>query len=271
MDLKMEVYTPMLELVGILDVHRSVIWEEKAFGAGSFSVDSLITDDSKALLKPYNIIWIEGETAGMIDHLHENVGPTGPYVTAKGPLLTGILNYNILHGQYDLKGTVPQIMHQLVDDCCVHPTRGDVEARKIPGLVLLDPPAGGDIIRVQRTGGYLLTALEELGAAYGVAFGVRFDPEMPRMEFWTRWGQDRSVGQSVNSPVFYSRELDDVLSSEYSYSAQDYRNVALVAGEGEGNDRVTVTVEAEIQAGPGESAVCGMAQIGKAILGKGAA
>ena len=250
MDLKMEVYTPFLELVGILEAHQSVIWEEKAFGAGSFSVDSLITEDSKTLLAPYNIIWIEGEAAGIVDYLHEEVGPTGPYITAKGPLLTGILNYNILHGRYDLKGTVPQIMHQLVDDCCIRPTRGDVEVRKIPGLVLLDPPAGGDIIHMQRTGGYLLTALEELGAAYGVAFGVRFNPAVPQMEFWTRWGQDRTVGQAVNDPVFYSRELDDVLSSEYSYNAQDYRNVVLVAGEGDGNDRVMVVVENDVEEPP---------------------
>lgn len=250
MDLKMEIYTPALDLVGILEVHRSVMWEEKAFSAGSFSVDSLITADSKRLLVPDNIIWIEGATAGIIEYFHEEAGPTGSYITVKGKTLTGILDHNILWGRYDLKGTAPQIMHTLVDDCCIRPTRGAVEARRIPGLVLLPPPAGGETIRTQKTGGSLLEALEQLGEAYGVSFGVRFDPETPQMEFWTRWGQDRSVGQSKNDPVFYSRELDDVLSSEYSYSSQDYRNVALVAGEGEGNDRVMVTVEEQVPEAP---------------------
>lgn len=250
MDLKMEVYTPFLELVGILEAHRSVIWEEKPFSAGSFSVDCLITEGSKTLLVPDNIIWIEGETAGTIQYFHENSDETGDYITVKGPNLTRILGDRILWGRYDLSGTAPQIMHQLVDDCCVRPTRGDVEARKIPGLVILDPPAGGGIIHVQRTGGDLLTALEELGAAYNVAFGVRFNPAVPQMEFWTRWGQNRTVWQTVNEPVFYSWELDDVLSSEYSYNAQDYRNVALVAGEGEGKDRVMVTVENDVDEPP---------------------
>lgn len=246
MDLKMNVYTPFLELVGILEAYKSVIWEEKAFSSGSFSIDCLITDESKTLLVPDNIIWIEGETAGTIQYFHENSGKTGDYITVKGPNLTRILENRILWGRYNLSGTVPQIMHQLVEDCCIRPTRGDVEARKIPRLVLMDPPTGGDIIYVQRTGGYLLTALEELGAAYGVAFGVRFNPAVPQMEFWTRWGQNRSVNQNANEPVFYSTELDDVLSSEYSYSAQDYRNVALVAGEGEGDDRTMVVVEVEV-------------------------
>ena len=50
--------------------------------------------------------------------------------------------------------------------------------------------------------------------------------------------------------MFYSTELDDVLSSEYSYSSQDYRNTALVAGEGEGNDRVMVVVENDVEEPP---------------------
>lgn len=250
MDLKMEVYTPLLELAGILEVHRSVIWEEKAFEAGSLSVDALITEESKALLVPDNIIWIEGETAGIVEYVQEQSGKDGPYITVKGPALTGILGQRILWGQYNLTGTPPAIMHSLVNDCCISPTRGDVESRKIPGLVSLTPAAGGASIRVQKTGGTLLEALEEIGAAYGVAFGVRFNPAVPQMEFWTRWGQNRSVNQDANDPVFYSTELDDVLSSEYSYNSQDWRNVALVAGEGEGNNRTMIVVESGVAPAP---------------------
>ena len=250
MDLKMEVYTPSLELVGLLEIQRSVIWEEKAFSAGSFSVESLITDESRELLAPDNIIWIEGSTAGIIEYINQESDETGPYISVKGRTLTGILDWRVLYGRYNMSGTVPEIMRRLVDDCCVHPTRGNIEARKIPGLVLADAPAGGASIRVQKTGGSLLEALEELGEAYQVAFGVRFNPAVPQMEFWTNPGVNRSVGQDVNEPVFYSTELDDVLSSEYSYDSGDYRNVAYVAGEGEGDDRVVVTVEEPIEPAP---------------------
>lgn len=250
MDLKMEVYSPYLELLGVLEVFRSVMWEEKAFGAGSFSLESLITEESRTLLVPENILWIEGETAGIIEYIHEESGKAGPYISVKGYLLTGILDRAILWGQYDLTGTPPAVMHRLVNDCCISPTRGDTEARKIPGLVQLDPAGGGSAVRMQKTGGTLLEALEELGEAYGVAFGVRFNPAVPRMEFWTRWGQNRSVNQTDNEPVFYSTELDDVLSSEYSYNSQNWRNVALVAGEGEEKDRTMVVVEAKVEPAP---------------------
>lgn len=250
MDLKMEVYSPSLELLGVHEAHKSVIWEEKAFSAGSFSIEALIASESLALLQPENIIWIEGNTAGIIEYVQETVGVDGPYITVKGRDLTGILGRRILWGPYNLKGTPPAIMCQLVDDCCINPTRGDMEARKIPGLVLLDVPTEGDVIQFQKTGGTLLEVLEQLGETYGVAFGVRFNPAVPRMEFWTRWGRNLTVHQSDNPQVLYSTELDDVLESEYSYNAQDWRNVSLVAGGGEGSDRVYVTVENEVEDTP---------------------
>lgn len=251
MDVKMEVYTPYLELIGVLEIQRCVIWEQRAFSAGSFSLESLITEDSNVLLVPENIIWIAGDYAGVIEHVQQQAGENGPYITVKGRDLTGLLDRNILWGRYALSGTVADVMRRLVDDCCIHPTRGDTEARKIPGLVLAEADGmQGASILAQKTGGTLLEALEELGEAYGVAFGVRFNPQVPQMEFWTRPGINRSVGQSVNEPVFYSTELDDVLSSEYTYDSGNYRSVALVAGEGEGNERVMVTVNGETAPSP---------------------
>lgn len=250
MDLKLEVYTPALELVGMLEIQRSVIWEEKAFSAGSFSLESLITEETRALLVPENILWIEGDTGGIIEHVEQQAGADGPYITVKGRDLTGILDRRILWGQYDLHGTPAAIMHQLVNDCAINPTRGDTEARKLPGLVSLAVPVGGEAIRAQKTGGTLLDALEQLGETYQVAFGVRFNAAVPRMEFWTRPGADRSVNQNANEPVFYSTELDDVLESVYSYDSSKYRNAALVAGEGEGGQRVMVTVENSVEPEP---------------------
>lgn len=250
MELKLEVYTPALELVGVLEIQRSVIWAEKAFSAGSFSLESIIAEESRALLVPENILWIAGDTAGIIEHVEQQAGAEGPYITVKGRDLTGLLDRRILWGQYDLSGTPAAIMHKLVEDSAIAPTRGDVKARKLPGLVSLAAPVGGQSIRVQKTGGTLLEALEQLGETYQVAFGVRFNAAVPCMEFWTRPGADRSVNQNANEPVFYSTELDDVMESEYSYDSSKYRNVSLVAGEGEGGQRVMVTVETAVEPEP---------------------
>lgn len=250
MDLKMEVYSPFLELLGLLEIQNSVIWERKAFSSGSFSLTSLITEESQTLLVPENIIWIAGEDAGIIEYVQEEAGEDGPYITVKGSDLTGALGRYILWGPYSLNGPVPALMYHLVDSCCINPTGDHADSRVVPNLRLSAIPAGGASIRTQKTGGNLLEALEALGETYQVPFGVRFVPEVPCMEFWARYGVNRSIHQTANNPVFYSTELDDVLSSEYSYNAQNWRNVALVAGEGEGKDRVTVTVTGNVEDTP---------------------
>lgn len=247
MELKMEVYSPALELLDVLTVYDSLLLEERAFGAGSFSLEAAADARTAALLARDHIIWFEGDTAGVIEAVQTSADEAGPRIAVKGPLLTGLLDRRILWGRYTLHGTAAALMYALVDDCAVHPTRGDTDKRRLPGLVLsgASTPQGGEVIRKQKTGGSLLDALTELGAANRVAFGVRFNAQIPQMEFWARRGVDRTVGQTAVEPVLYSTELDDVLSAEYICHAGDYKNVALVAGEGEGAARAYVTVNGQ--------------------------
>ncbi len=112
----------------------------------------------------------------------------------------------------------------------------------------------------------LLETLSELGEAYNVAFGVRLDPEGPGMVFWTRPGLDRTAGQTDNDPVFFSTALNDVLTSEYTYDSSGYRNVTLVAGEGEGEGRVMVTVNGEMTENEDDAARVGQARVGEARI-----
>lgn len=258
--LKMGVYTPQLELIGILESFQSIIFQEQAFGAGSFTVACPLTEQIRTFLAKENIIWFQEGTAGIIEYVNEYEDKGLLNITAKGRLLTGILDRRILWGRYDMSGTPGSIMRRLVGSCAVTPAD---PARVIPGLTIEEPAEDtGPSIRKQKTGGSLLETLSELGEAYNVAFGVRFDPEGPGMVFWTRPGLDRTVEQSENEPAFFSTELDDVLQSEYTYDSSDYRNVTLVAGEGEGDDRVMVTVNGDMpEAGDGAARV-GYAHVG---------
>ncbi len=248
----MAVWSPDWEFLGLLGKFRSVIWEEKAFSPGSFSVEAPASPEALDLLAPDNLIWFTGETAGVVECWDTAADETGVSVTAKGRLLSGLLDRRILWGTYSLTGTPQAIMTALVEDCAVNPTRGDSQARRMPRLGLREPQQEGESIRKQKTGGSLSEALEELGEAGNVAFGVAFHPQEAEMEFWTRRGVDRTVGQTETAPVFFSAELDDVLTSEYAYNSGEARNVALVAGEGEGPARAYVVVpEGEAPAGVG--------------------
>lgn len=246
MEWKMEVYSPDLELLGILETYDALVVEQWAFEPGSFSLQSVLTPQTKCLLRPENILWLEGETAGIIEVVQASVSESGDILSVKGPLLDGILSRRILWGQYNLYGSPPALLYEVVQDCAISPTRGSAAQRTIPHLALAgEAPEDARRIRKQSTGDTLTDFLTEVGQANGVAHGVHFNPVVPQMEFWARLGVDRTVHQTAVDPVLYSTELDDVLSSEYSYDASGYRNVALVAGEGEADARKSETVTEE--------------------------
>lgn len=245
MDLKMEVYSPDLELLGILETYDALIIEQWAFKPGSFSLQVALTRQTGQLLQPENILWLEGETAGIIEVVQASASESGEILSVKGGLLDGILSRRILWGTYNLYGSPTDILYKVVRDCAITPTRGNAAQRKIPNLIASPQPEDTRRIRKQSTGTVLTEFLTEVGQANQVAHGVRFNPAVPRMEFWARPGVDRTIHQTAVDPVLYSTELDDVLSSEYSYDSGNYRNVALVAGSGQGDERIHVALEGD--------------------------
>jgi hypothetical protein len=56
-------------------------------------------------------------------------------------------------------------------------------------------------------------------------------------------GTDRSADNAVgNQPIVFSKEYDNLLSSEYTLDTTLEKNVALIGGEGESIDRVCVMI-----------------------------
>lgn len=98
-------------------------------------------------------------------------------------------------------------------------------------------------ISAQYTGAGLLETWQEICAAYGLGFRAVTDNHgiiTPRLEIVE--GADRSEGQFVNSPVIFSAEFENLLSSSYVLDTANLKNVVMVAGEGEGKNRKTVTL-----------------------------
>ena len=230
-DLKLEVYDSSLSFVGLLQVINSVIWTDEAFGAGSFEIQSILTDDTRALLSEENVVWITDDVAGIIEHVETSNDESGTNIVARGRLLTAYLDRRILWGTYNLYGAPAAIMASLVTECCISPTRGTTASRTMSIISLATTPSGGSSIRKQNTGGQLLDVLSDVGKANQVQFRLAFNPSSGKAVFTTRYGIDRSINQSAVDPVFYSTELDDVLESHYSYDSSDFCNCAYIGGQ----------------------------------------
>ena len=55
-------------------------------------------------------------------------------------------------------------------------------------------------------------------------------------------GADRTYAQTENPYVVFSPKFENIANSNYLESKKEYKNVALVAGEGEGAERKTTSV-----------------------------
>lgn len=98
-------------------------------------------------------------------------------------------------------------------------------------------------ISAQYTGAGLLETWQNICKAHGLGFRAVTAEQgiiTPALEIIE--GQDRSEGQTANSPVIFSAEFENLLSSTYVLDTKNYKNVALVAGEGEGKKRRTLTL-----------------------------
>lgn len=98
-------------------------------------------------------------------------------------------------------------------------------------------------ISAQYTGTGLLVTLQEIAKAYGLGFRVVTENHnviTPVFEIIN--GTDRSENQMENDPVFFAPEYENLLSSSYVLDTTKYKNVAIVAGEGEGKNRKTATL-----------------------------
>ena len=88
-------------------------------------------------------------------------------------------------------------------------------------------------IEKQITGDNLLDAFIELLATYKYGYKATYEKGIKITAYQ---GVDRS------GSVAFSPNMDNLIESEYSSSVEEYKNVALVAGEGEGVSRKTYTV-----------------------------
>lgn len=218
------------ECIAEIDEYTSLIWPEEWVGFATVEVNANLTDNVKRFLVPGNIIWAGGESAAEIYYADKAYDEDGNETyKVKANTLEYLFARRIVWNTYNAKNiNASQAMQQLVNQNAISPSNA---SRKIPFLKLEANTTSGGKIDYQTTGTQLTEALSEICEVTGLGYRVIFDPHEKMLTYQCRVGVDRSVDQDIVTPVMLSTDLEDILESSYNYNAQDYRNVALVAGE----------------------------------------
>lgn len=224
--------------VSVIDTYESLIWTERYFECGDFELYTVMTDDVLQKIKmDYYMVNSNSEHVMIVESILINTDvEEGNHVTISGRSLESILHRRVVWGQQILSGNLQDVVHALLDASFINPTE---ESRKVSNFVFKetdDPTILGITINAQYTGEDVYEAIKSLCTECGVGFKMSLS-DAGNIEFELYSGVDRSYDQTENSFVIFSPAFDNMLNSNYIESTEQFKNVALIAGEGEGAER----------------------------------
>jgi hypothetical protein len=231
------------EAIDIIDNYESLIWTDRYFEYGDFELYLPMQIDLLASLQKDNYMYIRDSEHLMIieDFEITTDAEIGSRLRVIGRSLESILDRRIVWGQKTYSGTIHAIIKAMITDAIISP---EIESRKIDNFIFQDSSdesVNGNSIDVQFTGDNLYESVSLLCHMVGAGFRITLDSDN-NFVFSLYSGQDRSYAQDSNPYVVFSPSFENIIDSRYVETNSSHRNVTLVAGEGEGSDRKTVTV-----------------------------
>ncbi|MCH5352947.1 MAG: siphovirus ReqiPepy6 Gp37-like family protein [Acutalibacter sp.] len=223
------VFTPEMEVAGIISTFESLVHTRQFAGSGSFKLTIPFTEEAFHLLAEDNILFWDdkGQRTVYIDSVVCETEKDGEYITASGKNLRGILGRRIVWKNFSFAGTVEDFARRIVNENAVNPSD---DSRKIPLLSLGNRAATTHTITTQTENENVETLLDDLTAASGVGFDIVLNKAARQLNFIVYEGVDRRTTQQETPWVVISRDRNNVISEVYTRSSTSFRNTALISG-----------------------------------------
>lgn len=229
----------------IINSYQSIIWNVQYFDKNDFQVIVPATKENLEAIQVGSYLVRGDDISGatfrnvmvvenyQLDFDAEN----GWLLTVTGKGLKNIVGQRIVWQQTNLSGFAETAIRQVITENIISPTD---PKRVIDDFVLSEPKGFTEEIEIQLFGENIADWLVETCKTYSFGWDVYIDSGKFIFELYK--GTDRTYNQTAVTPVVFSPEFDNLLSSSYSYNKERYQNAALVGGEGEGTDQRTATV-----------------------------
>lgn len=127
------------------------------------------------------------------------------------------------------------VMKHYINNNAINPSNLN---RKIQQLILAVDKGRGATVSWQSRFKNLAEEIAEISLLSGLGWGTSLDYHNKKFIFDVHQGRDLTATNAVgNSPVIFSPQFDSVKNLSYVQSELNYKNMAYVAGQGEGVDR----------------------------------
>lgn len=239
--------------IGIVDTAKSVIWHSVYFGVGDFEIYAQATPQNLTLLKKgYFVTRQNNDEVGIIEEIKVDFNITDGYmITAVGRFAKILIDRRIIYklsGHTNtptiLRGNVEIAVRQTVLNNaidCTFDSRRNIAMLGLAGLNNLTPvivDESGHAAQKQVSYKNLMEYTDSVLQEYGMSAKVIYNDSNKKLLYSVFMGADRSMENTEgNDPVIFSVDYDNLLSSTYDLNDTDYRNAALIGGEGEGLER----------------------------------
>lgn len=221
------IYNQAKQRIGILQYEESVQWLENYQSPGEVKVVARVSEENLALLVDGNRIYNTDSTAvGIISQVEidENVGQS--QIVARAELSAQLLAQRVSMGTHQI-GNVEQGMYALYQN----------NRRNLP----IDTAARRGYTQTTTTQVSwkpVLEAILELAEESGLGFRVNFDPETGKEVFEVYQGVDRSQDNSPNYVGYFGTDVGNLYNVQSASSSSDFKNAAIVTGEGEDEHKI---------------------------------
>lgn len=228
------------ERLGLIE-NVELIWASRYYKSGDFELHMALTEDNISLLNDgfYVIKDDDKNNIGVIEDIEITSDlNNGDRISVVGKFASGVvLGSRVVSEQTILDGNVQDEVRNLVYKNMINASNIN---RNINFVLLgnLDNTII-DSISIQITGANLLEKIEEICESKGIGFKMPLRDECLYFEMYK--GIDRSYAQCVNDWVIFSDEYDNLSEANYICQKSALKNLAYVAGEGEGLARKIVS------------------------------
>ena len=227
-----------LTRVAVMDTYISLMWCRRYYDIGALDLQVPATKENVSLFREgYFITRDDDATIFRIEVIELDTSNNGSNSLIIGAFdCKKILSQRIIWNQVNFQGTVENFIRKIIQENVISP---DDTNRAIDRFVL-DPSQGfEDSFEIQAQYDQLDEKIIELCTAYGYGWAVDFDGNF---RFRLYKGVDHSITQSENPHVIFSPDFDNLIGSKYNVDSSEYKNAALVGGEGEGTERKTRSI-----------------------------
>lgn len=208
----------------------SVKWKEDYYGRGEFMMVCVDSTENIRLLRQNNFLVRSDKKTAMIMR-YVKYESADNQIVVRGYTTNDLINQRIIYRTENVSN-VEAGMYKIVEN----------HTREIPFFTTAPVSGISETFVTQFTGTNVLDAIVILGTQANIGFYTQFDHKNKKHIFTVFQGLDRTESQRTNRPAKFSAELKNLSNVKIINDISIFRNVAYVAGGGEGETRTWVVI-----------------------------